>query len=103
MRQNLKGQDMLLEEKRKILEVSKFSILTYTRNRKLGNLKKRYFTSNFNLRCKNDKKLTESKTCRSAYTSRRKIENSEIENSEISESVPSLQVLTVVVIKLQKN
>ena len=107
MRQNLKGQDMLLEEKRKILELSKFSILTYTRNRKLGNLKKRYFTSNFNsscnLRCKNDKKLTESKTCRSAYTSRRKIENSEIENSEISESVPSLQVLTVVVIKLQKN
>ena len=60
MRQNLKGQDMLLEEKMKISEVSKFSILTYTQNRKLGNLGKFSFSSNFdsscNLRCKNNKK-----------------------------------------------
>ena len=79
MRQNLKGQDTLLEEKRKISAFSEFSILTYTQNRKLGNLGKFYFTSNFdsscNLRCKNDKKLTETKTYRSSYASRRKIEN----------------------------
>ena len=46
-------------------EVSEFSILLYTQNRKLGNLGKRCFTSNFisscNLRCKNDKKITEAK------------------------------------------
>ena len=66
MRQNLKGQDMLLEEKRKISEVSEFSILPYTQNRKLGNVGKCSFTSNFgsscNLSCKNDKKLTEAKS-----------------------------------------
>ena len=54
-------------------------ILTYTQNRKLGNLRKCSFTSSFdssyNLRCKNDKKLTETKTFRSSYASRRKIEN----------------------------
>ena len=38
---------MLLEEKVKILEVSKFSILPYTQNRKLGNLRKFSFTSIF--------------------------------------------------------
>ena len=63
MRQNLKGQDMLLEEKRKISEVSEFSILPYTQNRKLGNLGKFSFASNFdsscNLRCKNNKKISE--------------------------------------------
>ena len=57
---------MLLEEKVKISELSEFSILTYTQNRKLGNLRKCSFTSNFgcscNLSCKNDKKLTETKT-----------------------------------------
>ena len=56
---------MLLVEKVKISEVSEFSILPYTQNRKLGNLGKCCFTSNFdsscNLRCKNDKKLTETK------------------------------------------
>ena len=56
---------MLLVEKVKISEVSQFSILLYTQNRKLGNLGKWCFTSNFdsscNLRCKNDKKLTETK------------------------------------------
>ena len=54
-------------------------ILTYTQNRKLANLGKCSFTSSFdsscNLRCKNDKKLTEAKTYRSSYASRRKIEN----------------------------
>ena len=66
VKQNLKGHDMLLEEKRKISEVSQISILTYTQNRKLGNLGKCSFTSNFgsscNLSCKNDKKLTEAKS-----------------------------------------
>ena len=62
----LKGQDMLLEEKKKNFEISEFSILSYTQNRKLGNLGKCCFTSNFdsscNLRCKINKKLTETKT-----------------------------------------
>ena len=62
---------MLLEEKNKISEISEFSILPYTQNRKLGNLGKCSFTSNFyrvcNLRCKNDKKLTEAKTSMSRY------------------------------------
>ena len=56
---------MLLEEKQKISDVSEFSILSYTQNRKIGNLGKCSFTSNFdsscNLSCKNDKKLTEAK------------------------------------------
>ena len=43
MRQKLKGQDMLLEENKKISEVSEFSILSYTQNRKLRNLGKCYF------------------------------------------------------------
>ena len=57
---------MLLEEREKISEVSEFSILPYTQNRKLGNLGKCCFTFNFDssckLRCKNNKKLTETKT-----------------------------------------
>ena len=48
-----------------ISEVSEFSILPYAQNRKLGNLGKCSFTSNFdsscNLRCKNPRKLTETK------------------------------------------
>ena len=79
MRQNLKGQAMLLEEKKKISEVSEFSILFYTLNRKLGNLRKCSFTSNFgsccNLTCKNNKKVSETKSLRSRYAFRRKIEN----------------------------
>ena len=51
--------------KKKISEVSEFSILPYIQNRKLGNLGKCSSTSNFdsscNLRCKNDKKLTVTK------------------------------------------
>ena len=63
MRQNLKGQDILLEEKRKLSDVSEFSILGVGENLNLGEIS---FTSNFssscNLSCKNDKKLTEAKT-----------------------------------------
>ena len=44
----------------KIFEVSGFSVLPYVQNRKLGNLEKFSFTSNFgiscNLRFKNEKK-----------------------------------------------
>ena len=50
-RQKLKGQDMLLLKKVKISEVSEFSILSYTQNRKLGNLGKCSFTSNFDSIC----------------------------------------------------
>ena len=50
---------MLLEEKKKISEISEFQILAYTQNRKLGNLGKCSFTSNFdsscNLRFRNNK------------------------------------------------
>ena len=50
---------MLLEENMKISEVSEFSILPYTQNRKLGNLGECSFTSIFdnccNLRFRNDK------------------------------------------------
>ena len=57
---------MVLEEKVKISEVSEFFILSYTQNQKLRNLGKCSFTSNFgsscNLRCQNNKKLTETKT-----------------------------------------
>ena len=42
---------MVLEEKMKISEVSEFSISTYTQNRKLGNLGKSPFTSNFDCSC----------------------------------------------------
>ena len=66
LRQKLKCQDMLLKEKKGISEISEFSILSYTQNRKLGNLGKCSFTSNFdsscNFRCKSDKKLNEAKT-----------------------------------------
>ena len=47
LRQKLKGQDMLLEEKKKISEISEFSILPHTQNRKLGNLGKCSVTLNF--------------------------------------------------------
>ena len=50
---------MLLEERKKMSEISEFSILPYIQNRKLGNLGKCSFTSNFhsscNLRFRNDK------------------------------------------------
>ena len=57
---------MLLEENVKIFKVTGFSVLPYIQNGKLGILRKCSFASNFgsscNLRCKNDKKLTETKT-----------------------------------------
>ena len=50
---------MLLEGKKKIPDISKFSTLPYIQNRKLGNLGKCSFTSNFdsccNLRFRNNK------------------------------------------------
>ena len=50
---------MLLEKKKKIREVSEFSILPYPKNRKLGYLGKRSLTSNFDSCCnlifRNDK------------------------------------------------
>ena len=71
-----KSQTTVLEDEVKISEVSEFLILSYTQNRKLGNLEKCSFTSNFgsscNLRCKNDKKITETKTERSRWAFRRK-------------------------------
>ena len=70
---------MLLEKKVKISEVSEFSILPYTQNRNLGNLGNFSFISNFDscckLRCKNNKKLTKTKTEMSGYAFRRKSEN----------------------------
>ena len=64
-RQKRKGQDMLSLKKVKIAEVSELLILSYTQNRKLGNLGNCCFTSNFdgncNLRCKSFKILTEKK------------------------------------------
>ena len=45
-----KGYGMILEEV-KISEVSNFSILPYTQSRKLGNLGKCSFTSNFDNCC----------------------------------------------------
>ena len=104
---------MILLKKVKISEVSEFSILSYTQNRKLGNLGKCSFTSNFdsscNLRFRNDKNelrqklkgqdmLLEEKNKISeiseflilSYTQNRKL--------GISESVLLLQILTVAVI-----
>ena len=52
LRQKLKGQDMLLEEKKKIFKISEFSILPCTQNRKLENFGKCSFTSNFDSSCK---------------------------------------------------
>ena len=112
-RQKLKGQDMLLLKKVKISEVSEFSILSYTQNRKLGNLEKCSATSNFDSSCslrfrngkseprqklKGQDMLLEEKNKISeiseflilSYTQNRKL--------GISESVLLLQILTVAVI-----
>ena len=113
LRQKLKGQDMLLEGKKKIPDISKFSILPYIQNRKLGNLGKCSFTSNFdsccNLRFRNDKNKLRQK--RKVIKGIKKKERElprfpsfrfcsvpKIENSKISESVVLLQIMTVVVI-----
>ena len=103
---------MLLEEKKKISEVSKFSILPYTQNRKLGDLGKCSFTSDFdsccNLRFRNDKNELRQK--RKVIKGIKKKERElprfpsfrfcsipKIENSEISESVLLLQIFTEIV------
>ena len=46
LRQKLKCFDIALEEKKKIIEVSEFSIFLSTKNRKPRNLEKFSFTSN---------------------------------------------------------
>ena len=51
LRWKLQDKDMLLEEKQKIPEIAEFSILSYTQNRKLGNLGKSSFTSTFDCIC----------------------------------------------------
>ena len=48
LRKKVKGQATLAEE---ISEVSKFLILSYTQNQKLGNLEKCSFTLNFDSNC----------------------------------------------------
>ena len=103
---------MLLEEKKKISEVSKFSILPYTQNGKLGNLGKCSFTSNFdccyNLRFRNDKNGLRQELQITKWIKKKKRKLSrfpnfqfcsipKIENSEISESVLLLQIFTEIV------
>ena len=92
--------------KKKISEISKFSILPYTRNRTLGNLRKYSFTSNFDssftLRCKN------AKNRKTRYASRRKKKISEISKFSILQYTQnrklgnlckcSFQILAVVLI-----
>ena len=92
--------------KKKTSEVFEFSIVPYTRNRTLGNLRKYSFTSNFdssfNLRCKN------AKNRKSRYASRRKKKISEIskfsilpytQNGKLGNLCKcSFQILTVVLI-----
>ena len=112
-RQKLKGYDRLLLKKVKISEVSEFSILSYTQNRKLENIGKRCFTSNFdsscNLRFRNNKNelrqklkvikwMKKKKRKLPRFPSFRFSSILKIENSEILESVLLLQILTVVVI-----
>ena len=79
LREKLKGEDMLLEEKYNIFEVSKCSKLSYTQNRILANLGKCSITSNSDSSCKlsskSDEKLNGTKAQRSRYAFRRKIEN----------------------------
>ena len=103
---------MLLEEKKKISEVSKFSILPYNQNRKLGNLGKSSFTSNFgscyNLRFTNVKNELRQKlkVIKNVEKKKRKFTKfprfrfcpiPKLKNSEISERVLLFQILTVVV------
>ena len=102
---------MLLKEKNKISEVSEFLILSYTQNRKLGNLGECSFISNFdiccNIRFRNDKNelrqklnfikwIKKKKGKRPRFPSFRFCSIPKIENMEILESVLLLQILTVV-------
>ena len=109
---------MLLEKIKKISEISEFSILPYTQNPKLVNLGKCSFTSNFdgswNLRFRNNKNklrqklavikwIKKNKRKFPRFPSFRFCSIPKIENSEISESVLLLQIMTVIVIKIQKR
>ena len=100
---------MLLEDELKISEVSESSILPYTQNRKLGNLGKCSFISNFdscyNLRFRNDKKelkqkrkvikwIKKKKRKLPRFPSLRFCSIPKIENSEIPESVLLPQIFT---------
>ena len=91
MRQKIKGQDVLLEEKQKICEVYEFSIWLYTQNRKLGYLGKRSLSSNFDSYCnlifRNDKNEVRQKFCPVP----------KIEKLEILERFLLIQIFTVVV------
>ena len=104
---------MLLEEKKKISEISEFSILSHTQNRKLRNLRKCSFTSSFdsncNLRFRNDKNELRQKLKALKWIKKKKRKLTrfpsfrfccipKIENSEILESVLLLQIMTEVVI-----
>ena len=103
---------MLLEDELKISEVSESSTLPYTQNRKLGNLGKCSFTSNFdscyNLRFRNEKnklrqKLKFIKWIKKKKRTPRRFPTFQfcpipkIENSEISQSVILLQIFTEIV------
>ena len=103
---------MLLEDELKISEVSESSILPYTQNRKLGNLGKCSFTSNFdscyNLRFRNEKnklrqKLKFIKWIKKKKRTPRRFPTFQfcpipkIESSEISQSVILLQIFTEIV------
>ena len=112
LRWKLQDKDMLLEEKQKIPEIAEFSILSYTQNQKLGNLRKCSFNWNFesscNLRFRNDKNelrqnlkvikwIKKKKRKLPRFPSFRFCSIPKIENSEISKSVLLLQILTVLV------
>ena len=99
-------------QEKKNSEVSKYSILPYIQNRKLGNLIKCSFTSNFdsccNLKFRNDiNELRQKLKGKARYAFRRKkylrfpsfpfCPTLKIENWEISEIVALLQILLVVV------
>ena len=102
---------MLLEEKKKISEDSEFSIFPCTQNRKLRNLEKCSFTSNFdgccNLRFRNGKnweknlkmikKIKKKKRKLPRFLSFRFCSIPQMKNFEISETFRLLQIFTVVV------
>ena len=111
LKQQIKGHDMLFEQKKGNFTGSEFSILPYTQNRKLENLGKHSFTSNFESQCnlwfRNNKNelrkkfkgqdvLFEEKKV-SRFPNFRFCSTPKIENSEILESVLPFQILIAVV------
>ena len=83
---------MLLEEKKKFSEISKFLILPYTQNQKLRIQKQQKMNWDKNLKVKEEKKITR-------FPSFRFCPRSKIKNLEILETVLLLQTLRVVVIQ----